>query len=49
MNRLRLKYYKYGRNVIVYCPQMFLKIGVLKYFANFTRKQPCWNLSIIKM
>ena len=29
--------------------QMFFKIGVLKYFANFTRKHLCWSLFRIKM
>ena len=29
--------------------QMFFKIGVLKNFANFTRKHLCWNLFIIKL
>ena len=29
--------------------QMFFNIGVLKYFANFTRKQLCWGLFLIKL
>ena len=28
---------------------MFLKIGVLKNFAMFTRKPPCWSLLLIKL
>ena len=27
--------------------QMFFKIGALKIFINFTRKQPCWSLFLI--
>ena len=29
--------------------QMFFKIGVLKNFANFTRKQLRWNLFLVKL
>ena len=29
--------------------QMFLKIDVLKNFANFTGKHPCWSLFLIKL
>ena len=29
--------------------QMFLKIGILKYFANFTRKQLRWNFFLINL
>ena len=28
---------------------MFLKIGILKYFANFTRKQLRWNFFLINL
>ena len=31
------------------CSQMFLKIGVLKNFANFTGKHLCWSLFLIKL
>ena len=31
------------------CSQMFFKIGVLKNFANFTGKNPYWNLLLIKL
>ena len=29
--------------------QIFFKIGVLKNFAKFTRKQPCWSLFLITL
>ena len=29
--------------------QMFFKIGVLKHFALFTRKDQCWNYFLIKL
>ena len=29
--------------------QMFFKIGVLKHFSNFTEKQLCWSLFLIKL
>ena len=29
--------------------QMFFKIGVLKNFANFTRKHLCWSFFLIKL
>ena len=29
--------------------QMFFKIGVLKNFAIFTGKHPCWSLFLIKL
>ena len=29
--------------------QMFFKMGVLKIFANFTKKHPCWSLFLIKL
>ena len=29
--------------------QMFFKIGVLKNFANFTGKQLCWSIFLIKL
>ena len=28
---------------------MFLKIGALKKFANFTEKHQCWSLFLIKL
>ena len=28
---------------------MFFKMGVLKIFANFTKKHPCWSLFLIKL
>ena len=32
------------RNYRSSCSQMFFRIGVLKNFANFTRKHLCWSL-----
>ena len=29
--------------------QMFFKIGILKYFTNFTGKHLCWSLFLIKL
>ena len=38
------------KSVMLHCLEaLTLKIGVLTDFANFTGKQLCWNLFLIKM
>ena len=34
---------------VVGCSQMFLKVDVLKNFANFTGKILCWSLFLITL
>ena len=46
MCKLNIFRFSQGRNSRL---QMFFKIGVSKNFANFTGKQLCWNLFLIKL